>query len=50
MVSEAVQLTIDVEHWNSTNIQEQPINMPMDFTDEVEERLNAPDIEEGKAA
>jgi hypothetical protein len=43
MVGEAVQLTLDVNHWNSVNPIEEPIFMPMDFTDDVDERLNAPD-------
>ncbi|MDP1773027.1 MAG: hypothetical protein Q8L15_12145 [Methylobacter sp.] len=43
MVGEAVQLTLDVDHWNIVNPLEEPILMPIDFTDDVEERLNAPD-------
>jgi len=43
MVGEAVQLTLDVNHWNSVNPFEDPIFMPMDFSDDVDERLNAPD-------
>ena len=43
MVGEAVQLTLDVDHWNSTNAHDEPIVMPMDFSDDVEERLSAPD-------
>lgn len=46
MVGEAVQLTLDVAHWNRVNVQEEPIVMPMDFTDDVEERLNAPNDSE----
>lgn len=46
MVGEAVQLTLDVNHWNSINSHEEPIFMPMDFTDDVDERLNSPDDEE----
>ena len=43
MVGEAVQLTLDVDHWNIINPLEEPILMPIDFTEDVEERLNAPD-------
>lgn len=50
MVGEAVQLTLDVEHWNSVNVQEPSISMPMDLSDDVEERLSAPDIEETEVA
>jgi hypothetical protein len=46
VVGEAVQLTLDVEHWNSVNPNETSIHMPMDFTDDVKERLSAPDNEE----
>ncbi|EMT5437148.1 hypothetical protein WMR10_002725 [Stenotrophomonas maltophilia] len=43
MVGDAVQLTLDVTHWNSVNAEDEPIVMPMDFTDDVQWRLNAPD-------
>ncbi len=49
MVGDGVQLTLDADHWNSIHPNEEPIVMPMDFTDDVEWRKNAPD-EEGKAA
>jgi hypothetical protein len=42
MVGDAVQLTFDVTHWNRINQHEEPIVMPMDFTDDVEWRINAP--------
>lgn len=40
MVGDAVQLTFDVMHWNRVNETEQPIEMVMDFNDDVEWRLN----------
>ena len=43
MVGDAVQLTLDVNHWNRVNEQEEQIVMPLDFTEDVEWRLNAPD-------
>lgn len=43
MVGDAVQLTFDVMHWNRVNEAELPIDMPMDFTEDVEWRINAPD-------
>ena len=49
MVGDAVQLTFDVMHWNRINEQEDPIVMPMDFTDDVEWRINSP-AEDDKAA
>lgn len=49
MVGDAVQLSFDVMHWNRVNETEEPIEMPMDFTDDVQWRINAPDEDE-KAA
>ena len=49
VVGEAVQLTLDIDHWNSVNLDKAPIVMPMDFTDDVEERLCGPDDEEAVA-
>lgn len=48
MIGDAVQLTFDVMHWNRVNESEQPIEMPMDFTDDVQWRMNEPD--EGEKA
>ena len=49
MIGDAVQLTFDVMHWNRVNEKDAPIDMPMDFTDDVQWLLNAPDDNE-KAA
>jgi hypothetical protein len=49
MVGDAVQLTLDVDHWNSVHSDEEAIVMPLDFSDDVQWRLNAPD-QDGKAA
>ncbi|GMV31005.1 MAG: hypothetical protein AMXMBFR59_31300 [Rhodanobacteraceae bacterium] len=49
MVGDAVQLTLDVNHWNRVHEREEPIVMPLDFADDVEWRLNSPD-EDDKAA
>ena len=49
MVGDAVQLTFDVMHWNRINESEEPIEMPMDFTDDVQWRINAP-MDDDKAA
>ena len=49
MVGDAVQLKIDELVWNSRNPNEQPIQLVMDFTHDVEERLNAPGLD-GEAA
>lgn len=49
MVGDGLQLSLDADHWNSINSTEEPINIPLDFTDDVEWRKNAPD-DEDKAA
>ena len=46
MVGDGLQLTLDGEHWNRIHSDEEPIVMPMDFTDDVEWRKNAPPKEE----
>jgi hypothetical protein len=38
MVGDGYQLTLDADHWNSINPNEKPIIVPMDFTEDVEER------------
>lgn len=43
MVGDALQLTFDVTHWNRIHDDEVPILMPLDFTDDVHWRMNAPD-------
>jgi len=42
MVGDGLQLTLDVDHWNSIHPDEEPINIPMDFTEDILERKNAP--------
>lgn len=49
MVGDAVQLTFDVMHWNRVNEIDEPINMPMDFTDDVQWRINGPEEGEEEA-
>jgi hypothetical protein len=39
MVSDGVKLTNDAEHWNSINPGQEPIQLVMDFTEDIEERL-----------
>jgi hypothetical protein len=48
MIGDGLQLTFDVMHWNRVNENDHPIEMPMDFTEDIAWRLNAPD--EDKAA
>lgn len=40
MVGDGLQLTLDAMHWNSINPKEEPIVIPLDFTEDVEERLS----------
>lgn len=43
MVGDGLQLTLDADHWNSIHPSEEPISLPMDFTDDIQWRKNAPD-------
>ena len=45
MVGDGTQLKIDEKIWNSRNPKEDPINLILDFTEDVEERLNSPDFD-----
>lgn len=50
MIGDGVQLTLDADHWNNVNPADVPINIPMDFTDDVAERklaLDEPDKKTG---
>lgn len=42
MVGDAVHLKIDEMIWNNHHPDDQPIQLVMDFTEDVEERLNSP--------
>lgn len=46
MVGEALRHTIDFEHWNRINPDQEPLQFPLDFTDDVEWRRNAPNEDE----
>lgn len=46
MVGDGLQLSLDADHWNRLHEDEEPIVLPMDFTDDVEWRKNAPDDSE----
>lgn len=48
MIGDGLQLTLDADHWNRINPVEEPIEIPLDFTEDVEWRKNAP--EEGEKA
>lgn len=50
MVSDGVQLTLDIEHWNRGNPKEEPISLPMDLTPDIEWRKNTPDDDDDDKA
>jgi hypothetical protein len=49
MVGDGLQLTLDKDHWNSIHPDEEPIEVPMDLTPDIEWRKNAPDDDEEAA-
>jgi hypothetical protein len=42
MVGDAVQLTLDFDHWNASHPSDEPISLPLDFGPDVEWRKNGP--------
>ena len=46
VVGELWRMTIDTEHWSRVNPDEDPIQMPLDFTDDIEWRRNVPKDDE----
>ena len=42
MVGDALQLNLDAEHWSNEHPNEEPIQLPLDFSDDVEWRKNTP--------
>lgn len=40
MVGDGYQLTLDAMHWNNCHPNDEPIIIPLDFTDDIEERLS----------
>ena len=50
MVGDAVHLKIDEMIWNNHHPDEEPIQQVMDFTEDVEERLNSPGFGSNDAA
>ena len=43
MVGDGLQISYDQDHWNSIHPSEEPIKLPMDFTEDIEWRKNSPD-------
>jgi hypothetical protein len=50
MVSDGLNLTNDLDHWNRVNEDQAPITLPMDLTLDIEIRKAAADGDEEKAA
>lgn len=42
MIGDGLQLTFDAMHWNRVNAKEEPIDMLMDLSDDVQWRMNGP--------
>ncbi|WP_224244219.1 hypothetical protein [Hyalangium gracile] len=42
VVGDLLQLTLDCDHYNATHPEEEPIQLPLDFTDDVAERKYVP--------
>ena len=42
MIDNGVHITLDADHWNRINPEDEPIQIPMDLTDPIEWRKNAP--------
>lgn len=50
MVSDGLQLTLDLDHWNSSNPTEEPIELPMDLSLDIAIRKAADDEDDDKEA
>lgn len=49
MVSDGLMVTYDQDHWNTKNSGEEPIQLPMDLTFDIELRKNASKDDKGMA-
>jgi hypothetical protein len=49
MVGDGLQMTLDADHWNIICPNEEPIEIPLDFTEDVLWRKNSPDESEGES-
>jgi hypothetical protein len=50
MVSDGLNLILDLDHWNSVNTDEEPISLPMDLTLDIEIRKAADDDDDDDKA
>lgn len=46
MVGDALQITLDADHWNSIHPDQNQLQVPLDFGPDVEWRKNSPDEDE----
>ena len=49
MVSDGLQLSFDMDHWNAMNPTKEPIDIPMDLSLDIEWRKNSRNYEEDAA-
>ena len=49
MIGDGLQLTRDANHWNRINTDKEPVQVELDFTDEVQWKLNTPKQDEEAA-
>jgi hypothetical protein len=50
MVDDGVQLSLDLDHWNSIRPEEDHLTLPMDISPDIEWRKNAMDDDDGDVA
>lgn len=50
IVGDCHQLRLDVDHYNSVRSDEEPVQLILDFTEDVEEMLIAKGVEDDRAA
>ena len=50
MVDDGVQLSLDLDHWNSMRPDDEHINLPMDLDPDIQWRKSALDDDDAKAA
>lgn len=50
MVGDGVRFTFDLMFWNKIHPDEEPIDLPMNLSPDIEWRLNAPDDEGDEVA
>ena len=49
MVSDGYNLTLDLDHWNSVNLDKEPISLPMDLAFDIDLKKAIDDAEDEAA-